>query len=173
MKKIISLIVFALSLFAIVFERGLQAPPTVSAVVSLFAIVSALVVAVIYRSEIVATLSFEKFTAGQMRVGIFALICFLVSSVGYSAANIQDRITSLVIRPSGTRNSDTNGLIRLYSANESNFFAITTNLDFVFSTPNGVFTGITASRIFTNEASARVTNSSKSGLLMSTNGVQP
>lgn len=117
--------------------------------------------------------AFEAFRAGQLKVGVFALLLF-TGVLGLQAyQNIEDSITSLVIRPSGARTSDTNGLIRLYSANESNFFAITTNLDFVFFTANGAFTGRTHSQIFTNinDTSTRSTNSWKSGVLVSTNGV--
>jgi hypothetical protein len=118
----------------------------------------------------------ETFKSGQVKMGTFALVLFCCTFAGFAAPFVQDQITSLVIRPAtGYRTSDTNGLIRLFSANETNFFAITTNLDFVFSLPNGVFTGLTQSRITTNinDTATRGTNAFKSGILLSTNGVVP
>jgi hypothetical protein len=151
-------------------------PPAVSLVVGVAAFVSGAAFLLLVR-PILLTAGKQMMTAGQVRPGLFILLLMFgaITLTTFAASNINNSFTSLILRPSGTRTSDTNGLVRLSSANESNYFAITTNLDFVFFTANGAFTGRTHSAIVTNinDTATRSTNAWKSGVFVSTNGVIP
>lgn len=155
-----------------ILPKLLAAPAPVAIVSGVTAFLCGLAFVLLIR-PVLLTATRNLAASGQVRPGIFVLLLMSLAIGINAASNIENSITSLVIRPSGTRLSDTNGLIRLYSANESNYFAITTNLDFVFFTPNGAFTGRTHSQIFTNinDTSSRSTSSWKSGILVGTNGV--
>jgi hypothetical protein len=105
-------------------------------------------------------------------VALMLLISFAIgflSTDSPAAQFIQRQITSRIIRPAGTRASDSNGLVRLYSANESNWFAIDTNLDFIWFTPTGSRTGQTILTVNSNVAGGLWTNTYRSGALVRTN----
>ncbi len=129
---------------------------------------AALVLLLANRQRIVG--AFDSFRAGQLKAGVFALLLFAGVFGIQAYQNIEDQITSLVIRPSGARTSDTNGLIRLYSANESNFLYFNTNLSPIIFGGQGSMTGITASLVCTQAGGIVLTANFVNGLLVTTNG---
>lgn len=164
MKTFLTVLAFILALVTELALKVFSIPPIVAAFAFLL---SAFIVLAANRSRIVC--AFESFRNGQVKTGVFALLLFIATLGVFAAGNIEDAITSLVMRPSGTRTSDTNGLIRLYSANESNFYAILTNLQHVQFGATGARTGVTATVVVSNVANGVITQSFFNGLLVSTN----
>lgn len=161
---IVSLFLALASFIGGLVARALDLPPAYGAVAFVF---TTLAILVPNRQRISS--AFDSFRSGQIRTGVCIMLLFAAVSSVLAAANIEDSITSLIVRPSGTRTSDTNGMIRLYSANESNFWAVLTNLQQVKFTPTGLRTGYTGKVIGQYTNGTTWTNMVEDGIVTATN----
>lgn len=108
----------------------------------------------------------------QRRAAILlALLAVCIGSVS-AVTFIASNFTAIVIRPSGTAESDTN-TFRIYSANGTNWMGINTNGVPYFHTAIGDFTGFTGSIMATNAAGGVLSNRFLGGWHVGTNGAQP
>jgi hypothetical protein len=99
------------------------------------------------------------------------IVCLLAVSGAVAAPNVARLFTSIIIRPDvGGDASATNGVLRTYHANRTNYFQISTNGDFVFYTASGTYTGFSGTVVMTNANGGGFrTNTYHGGFLVRTN----
>ncbi len=103
---------------------------------------------------------------------LMLVLGFIASA--FAAPNVSKLLTSLVIRPDiGADSSATNGVLRLYSANKSNYMMIGTNGELIFFTVSGNYTGWNGAFMATNAGGISQSNTVFNGVIVKTNGTAP
>lgn len=160
MKNFLTLLGLVLALVGALFVKIAAVPPLTVAI--------CLLCVLLFAALLVTSDRWKKatrmFSAGQLRIGLFALIVFSSTLSIFAADFVERKITSLIMYPGVRAESDTNGFIRLYY-NSSNYYSISTNTKPIAYIGSGVYTGFTGIILTGGTATQLVVN----GVIVGTN----
>lgn len=180
--KAIRFLFALLGIFLCAFSTAFAAPPSESlATLPILATYSPTWFAVAIVGVIALVLALMHWQAVLRRCNsicrdYFALVLigFFVATA-FAAPRVERFFTSLIITPDiqADEQGGTNGVLRLYSANRTNWMMLGTNGEIIFGGLFGTLTGWNGAIMATNAGGISQSNTVYNGLIVRTNGFVP